>query len=794
MRKKTFWVITMALALGLMLSAPAPRAWAQFQNQNPLLAPNSIPQWANQLPTLNVGPNPGTMETVVFPGAATQTTLFMKPFLVKMLPTGTPLPGLAAGATYDGTKVFGYRLDRATASADTYIGPVFVTARGTPTGVWYVNFLGKTDDPATPPFWAVSLDQTLHWANPNNLPMYIATGTSAPYTVMPNPDRAAATYSGPIPAIAHLHGGEQPAAVDGGPDQWYLSSAWNSTDFSTYSPQGKAYYTGEARADYAALFRYPNVQEAAPLWFHDHLLGGTRINVYAGLAGAYLLTDPNLVLPQGLTDTGLDYDPVNNPGNDISYTIPLVLQDRSFTNQGELLFTNLGINPEHPFWVPEFVGTVVCVNGKAWPNLNVEAKRYRFLMVNGSNARTYELSLKAPGGSNPPIYVIGTDGGFLDNAVPVSKLVIMPGERYQLMIDFGKFAGGTILMTNSGRTPFPKGAPPPGSTLGRVVQFTVGAAPANGDNSFNPAGNAVIRTGNNAPDNNNQKIQRLVDPATGTLAPGVNVTQYRQLTLNEVIGAGGPLEILVNNSKWNGKRQLKNTTDIPPPADPMMDPAVFTPIPDSKSDGIGNWLTELPAEGTTEVWEIINTTADAHPIHLHLVQFQLLNRQNYNVNNYLKKAYFPAFQGGFDPSTGLIVGAGVYIPSFGPPYYYSNSNNPDVFANPTVGGNPDVSPYLMGAASPPLPQEAGWKDTVVMYPGQVTRIAVRFAPQDMSKSSFAFTPNPPNPQADSADYPNFDFVWHCHIVDHEDNEMMRPYQVLPNARESSRAYKIGIDY
>jgi FtsP/CotA-like multicopper oxidase with cupredoxin domain len=177
------------------------------------------------------------------------------------------------------------------------------------------------------------------------------------------------------------------------------------------------------------------------------------------------------------------------------------------------------------------------------------------------------------------------------------------------------------------------------------------------------------------------------------------------------------------------------------------------PIADSVPDGRGNHLTELPRVGSTELWEIINMTADAHPIHLHLVQFQLLNRQAFNVANY-RKLYDSVFPNG------------TFAPADGPPLRYGTAN-----AAGAVGGNPDPKPFLQGPILPPKPEEGGRKDTVKMFPGQVTRIAVRFAPQDR----LAGSTSPGN------NYYPFDptngpgYVWHCHILDHEDNEMMRPY-------------------
>jgi FtsP/CotA-like multicopper oxidase with cupredoxin domain len=166
----------------------------------------------------------------------------------------------------------------------------------------------------------------------------------------------------------------------------------------------------------------------------------------------------------------------------------VVIQDRMFTVTGELFFDNAGINPEHPFWVPEFVGDVICVNGKSWPFLNVGQNSYRFLFVNGSNARAYELDLKVmnSGQVGPPMWVIGTDGGYLDKPVRLDpalpqgqgKLVIMPGERYDVVINFAGQAGQSLLLRNTARTPYPGGAPAQGSTTGGSCGSTSWRRPA----------------------------------------------------------------------------------------------------------------------------------------------------------------------------------------------------------------------------------------------------------------------------------------------------------------------------
>jgi FtsP/CotA-like multicopper oxidase with cupredoxin domain len=249
----------------------------------------------------------------------------------------------------------------------------------------------------------------------------------------------------------------------------------------------------------------------------------------------------------------------------------------------------------------------------------------------------------------------------------------------------------------------------------------------------------------------------------------VTVAKTRALTLNEVLNPpstaidpvtgvltnypGGPFEILVNNTKWSGE-STRTFND-------------FTPI---TVNGTTTSFSEMPMEGDTEVWEIINTTADAHPIHMHLVQFQLMSRQNYNTNKYIK-AYNAAFP------------AKAFTPAFGPPLNY----NPSTTSGNKYGGNPDVTPYLQGPVNPPLANEAGWKDTVIAYPGQVTKFVVRWAPDSLPVNTpaaqlhFPFDPSATDPGSGLAF--QYNYVWHCHIIDHEDNEMMRPdvVQLNPSA-------------
>jgi spore coat protein A len=731
--RRQFLVRGSAAGAGLVFAqqfGPSMLLAAQAAEQTQLPG-SAIPQFIMPLPLLSVAGGP--METVV--AGTGEVTATMREFKANVLPPDFVLPD---GTSYDGTWCWGYRAGVTPVKpARTYIGPVIVATRGQPTQVRYVNELTTNEIG-----WRDWTDQTLHWADPlNNGANACAMNSSQPPTAA-----CAMHYQGPVPGVPHLHGGEVPPVIDGGPDSWFTADG-------TY--HGHAYYPGPGGGGNTAVYRYPNTQEAAPLWFHDHVLGATRLNVYAGLAGAYPLIDPQLALPTGLHPVGLQ----QGADGPVDFLVPLVLQGRSFDTNGQWFFPATGINPEHPYWIPEFEGDSTVVNGVAWPFLNVEPRRYRFLFINGSNARAYEMFLTNPVTkvNGPPIWQIGTDGGYLDTPVKIDpnapkgqlqKLLFMPGERADVIIDFADFAGQTLLLRNTGRHPFPKGTPPQGSTIGQVMVIRVGPGPV-ADASYDPASGIPLRP----------PMIRLANPAAGTLAAGVTADKTRQLTLNEVVGAGGPLEILVNNSKWDGLQfdgSVRND---------------FTPV---TAGGTTEYFSELPDEGDTEVWEIVNLTADAHPIHTHLTQYQLINRQNFNTNKY-DAAYNAAFPGG------------TYIPAYGPPLNY-NTGNPRA-----LGGNPDITPYLQGPTRPPEPNEAGWKDTAIMHPGQVTRIAVRYAPTDTPINGPNLNyPFDPDAKANPGDPDGHGYVWHCHIIDHEDNEMMRPYKV--NSKNVTRKYQQGTDY
>jgi FtsP/CotA-like multicopper oxidase with cupredoxin domain len=516
-------------------------------------------------------------------------------------------------------------------------GATFEATRGIPDHVQWINNLAGSH--------LFAVDPTLHWANPNMMPM----NPPRPWPKFPPgfPDAQI-----PVPIVPHLHGGETPSAFDGHPDAWFTAGIIRGSAFTT------------------SLYRYPNQQQPATLWYHDHALGITRLNVYAGLAGFYILRDPNNSLEKPTPPDS----PVLPEGE---YEIPLVIQDRTFKTDGSFFFDNIGVNPTiHPYWTPEFFGDTIMVNGKVWPNLNVEPRQYRFRLLNGSNARFYNLKF-----SNHQSFIqIGTDGGFLPSPVTLTSLLLAPGERADILVDFsGLIPGTSLILENDANAPYPDGSSPDPATLGQIMQFTL---PLTGPSPVIP------------PD-----LPEILNTIP-TLIPNAPA---RTLTLNEVMGPDGPVVILLNGQKWDAS------------------------------------ISELPKVGSTEDWELVNLTGDTHPIHLHLVQFLVVNRQNFDADKYLT-------------DWTLINGS--------PP-----------LVNPTV--TLTVDNYLEGLPIEPAPNEMGWKDTIKANPGQITRIRVRFAPQDAN----------PNLTLPGVNLYPFDpalgpgYVWHCHILDHEDNEMMRPYKV-----------------
>jgi len=384
---------------------------------------------------------------------------------------------------------------------------------------------------------------------------------------------------------------------------------------------------------------YPNEQPATLLWFHDHGLGATRLNVFAGLAAAYILRDE--------FDTGTEPNPVGIPGG--AYEIPLVIQDRKFNPDGTFLYPTSDI--EGAIWIGEYFGDVMLVNGKVWPFLDVEPRMYRFRILNGCNSRILNL---AAGGVT--FWQIGAEGGMWDIPVPVRNLVMGPAERADVIVDFTPFAGRTLmLMNHKPRRPISNPAP----ELPQVMRIRVGTTVTDPGPSIIPSS------------------------LPGRAASLGNPVATRYITLNEI----DPEEV-----GWFLNLSALQFEDA---------------------------VTETPQVGTIEDWVYINMTGDTHPMHVHLVQFQVVGRTPFDVEAY---------------------GAA-----------YGGPNG--------VPGGIDPTPFATGPMQPPDPTERGFKDTVKANPGEFTTIRAQY---DLPTGVSA-------PQT---------YVHHCHIVEHEDNDMMRPYTVV----------------
>ncbi|MDT7547323.1 MAG: hypothetical protein QOE99_3433 [Actinomycetota bacterium] len=443
------------------------------------------------------------------------------------------------------------------------------------------------------------------------------------------------------------------------------------------------------------VYSYVNDQDATGLWYHDHAWGMTRLQVTAGLAGQYWLRDTY--------DTGSAGNPLGLPTG--SNELPLTLQDRTFNADGTFAYPvgafcgGVDANGQ-PFpagypnqWSPESFGDVAIVNGKATPNLNVAHGVYRFRVLNASDARFYHLSMPA----GAPVYQIGSDGGLLDAPVRLSSLLLAPAERADLLVDFrGTAAGQKFRITNDAVAPYPSGGDGP---LPNIMQFTTTAA-----SGFQGAIPTRLRGGAGQP----------------AVLPTLHATSTRTVMLNEIADPAldEPVRGHINNQAYSDATGMHpRTTQI-----------------------------ESPKLNTVEEWDIVNTTGDAHPIHIHLTQFRLLNRQDFD-----------------EPSYTAAVNTHLAAPGLPDPSASGTGQWPALGA----------SPYLVGTPTGPAANERGWKDTIVALPGQVTRIIVPFG------GSAAGIAAPFVGDTKTATVQRFAgiYVFHCHILEHEDNDMMQPYNV-----------------
>jgi spore coat protein A len=403
-----------------------------------------------------------------------------------------------------------------------------------------------------------------------------------------------------VRTVVHLHGANVAADSDGHPEAWF-------TNGNKYVGQK---YSRE-------VYEYTNHQAGATLWYHDHAIGITRLNVYAGLAGFYLIRDfleKRLNLPEG------------------PYEIPLLIQDKQFNKDGSLFYPDNATPPvDNP--VPStpsfFFGNTIVVNGKIWPHLKVEPRKYRFRILNGSNLRAYELKLSNGG----VFHQIGTDLGLLHHPVELESFILEPAERIDLIIDFSAYKGQEIILQNN-----VQGPPSPGMDM--IMKFIVGEELKCPDTSTIP-----------------KELMPL-----HSLDPKLAVKE-RTLYLDESTDHYGRVVHLLNDRMW----------DAP--------------------------ATEKPKLDTIEIWHLVNKFNFPHPIHLHLVHFDILGRKVFTEKDFDENGNYK-----FD----------------------------------------------LNSLDPPSKFERGPKDVVRTEPGQVTSIIMHF-------------------KEHSGDY-----VWHCHILEHEDYDMMRP--------------------
>jgi spore coat protein A len=624
--------------------------------------------------------------------------------------------------------------------------------------------------------------------------------------------------------VTHLHGGEIPPGTDGFAEKWFgnvrtgsyysqkaqfLSPAFEGPHIGAlYRPGGDPAPSGFTAASswMNDTYSYPMVQDEATIWFHDHTLGKTHHNVIAGPAGFFPVIDDSKhgTLAAGVCtpkvaggNCSLTWlDPLTEPRDAVTspkYDLFLALQDRSFNDDGSINFSNglgnpvvplvapfvtppgttpvtNGVNPQvHPVWVPEYFGDHALVNGVLWPKKSVEPGWYRIRLVNGSDSRCWTLGLStvlpAPGvkpKNDMAFNIIANDQGYLPTPVlNQTALTMCPGERYELLVNFGVLPGKptglprSIVMTNSAAAPFPAGITPfvagsPFAEMNVVMRFDV-AAPnvalgvptcgVGGLTNWPPV--AALPRGCLA-------IPAVIDPA---FVDFKNPLKPLPMCLGAVSTLAAPCVSAVRQVYLN--ERLDGTTTFPLGMQLNGVPFEYK-------------VTETPRKGTLEIWKFINLTVDAHPMHPHLVKHQIVETQTFNVGKY---------------KTALCG---------------STTCQPGTAPGPEMQVVPDVTPFLTNkpVLNPTVSYDGGWKDASVALPGQVTTIAALWdggwvpasagvnatAPGTSGGPVLSSCPGAANCATTAWTYDTVTsgpYVWHCHINSHEDSEMMRTSLVVP---------------
>jgi FtsP/CotA-like multicopper oxidase with cupredoxin domain len=450
--------------------------------------------------------------------------------------------------------------------------------------------------------------------------------------------KTARAKHGGIPSVVHLHGGIHEPESDGN------SLAWFTAGFGDTGPAWKK-----------PRYHYNNIQHPGNLWYHDHALGLTRLNLLAGLIGAYVIRNPKVEKPLGLP-SGREYD--RN----------LIVFDRSFATDGSIYMNSTGNNPSiHPQWQPEYFGDAIIVNGKAWPYVKVKRRKYRFRIVNASNARFYRFALS----NGLTMTFVGSDSAYLPVPVSLKEFLLAPSEIADIVVDFNDSATEEATLTNDAAYPYPSGDPVD-YLNSKVMKFLIETT------------TDALSSDQNRPARIPEKLIEYRRPRKKSVAHTRYVAMYEYES-----ASGEPTHLFINGLPFDAQ------------------------------------VTETPRQGTSEIWHVINLTEDNHPLHIHLGLFIVLEQ-----TELLKMEEFKSCM--------------------------QKKNN---------ALRCDVEKHAKGKVMAAPAQERGWKNVFKMKPGHLTTIIVQFSLLD-SQHSYPF-----NASAEPG------YVYHCHILDHEDNEMMRPLKI-----------------